>query len=1191
MAWRWRTMPSGAIRPAASIGLPPALSPEERATLLSALYTELAAGSSTDFAMAVARRAVARAHTATELDWALPVLITRGEPEQVVLPPRTVAGAVGRRAKDETVGWVKSTLSGAVSSVVLFLVGLTLFRLGMSGSPSLSFSIVSPFALYASFKALVLELSTFREYFLLGAAFAFLLLTAASFLLWRRRQRLAHVAAGHDRLFFDILTPVSGLRSVSFFGMATLTLLGAFVYQQYLWNVLLPIDDDALGIAITRDAAAATFSAELADSLFAGGQTRDVVIRELPVKFDARDTDKARSLGKRIGAEAVVIYRSEESPETGRDEYVAYVVFTDPTVGFSVASAGNPVGTGPDAGSRSGAVVDVRDGVAIPVLRTEQMTELVDAAAGIIAYQESNFRDAITHLRRVPLDDDPNTGIVAYYLARALALDGQVEQATPLLDRSIAFYEERSAAPGGLGPQDMLILVEVYMQRGRAERFDNNWDGALTWFHKGVSLREALLARADDLEHPADVPAVFARLYAELADVYRIKGDSEQHRFWSVRAGQEADAIRAAAASDEDTAALNQEATARFVAGDCVNALAVAELAIKADPKGIDPYIAASTIAMFQGRDDLAVSYIEQLFIERPEEPRAYQQLTYYYWLRVIAKDGYFEPAYLDDAESFYREILATDPTNPVALRLLANASEWRADSEMTDLSALLSGDTLSYAKSQELWRNDPERFAAALSATASAIDQRRTIATELAPGVVNDELALAQAYFNRQRLVYGSLVGRYGLPMDDAMQADGAQLLADAQQIRTWTARAIAGGEGVTRLQQLQGWSLFLKSIDREWGWYAFFLQDSATATTLQAEYEAAFASAKALADSEPLTTPDELAVGAQIYITGAFVAYAFENDDAKYQEYQNIARNYSAKELEERAASVATVDTICGEERERLAGNAAEEDNDLAGAAAHYEAALALNPTHLPSLIDAAALAGRQGNYAQAATYAQRAADIVPQRTEPWSRLALATMALGDTDRSDAAWSQLLALSSDQPPQERMHTLQDVVSGLRALLREQPALAPAIAARLTLLADAAEQLEPVAGTTYQLPALYANIAQVALWADEPALAEPWLDQALTLDPHQPLAHTWRAIAALVQGHSATTEIEAAIADTRDPLWDTSSSVNANLLLGMMTSEVNQYVDRFPERAGLVTPLQDAIAAEQAAIAAAGSS
>lgn len=55
-----------------------------------------------------------------------------------------------------------------------------------------------------------------------------------------------------------------------------------------------------------------------ADSFYTQGQASEIDVRELVVAFDAFDTGRARDLGARINAEAVIICREDEAPATSR---------------------------------------------------------------------------------------------------------------------------------------------------------------------------------------------------------------------------------------------------------------------------------------------------------------------------------------------------------------------------------------------------------------------------------------------------------------------------------------------------------------------------------------------------------------------------------------------------------------------------------------------------------------------------------------------------------------------------------------------------------------------------------------------------------------------------------------------------------------------------------------------------------
>lgn len=68
--------------------------------------------------------------------------------------------------------------TGVLLSLATFLVGLIIFRVTTAGTIRLS--ILNPVAMFDSFKRLVLELSTYQEYFLLGTAGLLLALTAGT---------------------------------------------------------------------------------------------------------------------------------------------------------------------------------------------------------------------------------------------------------------------------------------------------------------------------------------------------------------------------------------------------------------------------------------------------------------------------------------------------------------------------------------------------------------------------------------------------------------------------------------------------------------------------------------------------------------------------------------------------------------------------------------------------------------------------------------------------------------------------------------------------------------------------------------------------------------------------------------------------------------------------------------------------
>lgn len=476
---------------------------------------------------------------------------------------------------------------------------------------------------------------------------------------------------------------------------------------------------------------------ELADALFAEGQSEKVIVRELPVRFAAADTDEARAVGERIGARAVIIYRERETD--GITEYIAYVVFTDSTVGLSVAGG---------EGAADGDVAltpQVNEGVAVPALKTSTIADLVGAAAGIIAYHDGEYGAAVTRLEAVADDDDSaDSGIINFYLGSAYAYESRDDDASAALDRSIAYYEQRVADGERLGPQDQLVLARVYSGRGRIENHRDNAAAAIGWYEKAIGLREGLLARAVDLERPSDVYTTFARTYAEMGDMYRLQGDDEEATFWAQRARDEAVSV---GNDDSDPQALVDRGAALFFAGDCGTAVSTLERAIERDPDNIDALNNLATFHLIQGDFAPALAGFERILELQPGDVTAREQIAYSFLLRAFSSDDYFEPSHITDAERIFADILEDEPTNREAREQLANLASWRSSTAQIDTNATIIGDTLTTTKSQTLWDTDPAQRELAMTAIADLIEQRRIIATELQPDSIPAQLDVAGAY------------------------------------------------------------------------------------------------------------------------------------------------------------------------------------------------------------------------------------------------------------------------------------------------------------------------------------------------------------------------------------------------------------------------------------------------------------
>lgn len=1167
--------------PSALVAVPGDMSQAARATFLAALYVALAAAEPIDRATALARRAVSKAHGVSPLGWARPVLVTRRPPSPIVTP--LGGGTVGRvtdKVKEHTFGFALDCLSGTASSFLMFYIGLILYRIGVSSSGQFDFEAASPYAIYQSFKGLIVELSTYQEYFLLGAAGLLASLTVFIAYLWLRDRQIAP----EEQLGWAarLRGPLSSLRTVSFLAVATLTVLGAYAYQQYLWRVLLPIPPDDLGIAITREAAAASFSGQLADALFTQGQSQQIVVRELPVNFDASDTGKARALGKRIGARAVLIYRADQHGNNGKTRYIAYVVFTDPSVGLTVGGQPAKTTTGLQAGSANQAtMVQVKDGVDVPALQTDTVTGLVDAAAGIVAFDDGRYRDAINHLQQaLPTDPNaPNTGIVNFYLGRSYDLDGQSGPAAAAYERVAAFYERRQKAGESLGPRDELVLAKADYQRGLLAALDSQWVQANAWYQKAVALRADLLARASGLDRPAEVHVTYSLVYTGLADIARATGKPEDETFWAGQTEDEVTAI-AATAGVNDARAYVEQSSSLFFIGDCVGASAALDKALVLDPANVEALSNAAIIAYSQGNVPIALDRVNEIIRSRPNDVGA--RNLYAMLLSMQGMGGtsgsYVEPTYLAQAATTYQEILKLDPTNVGAHDGLADLAYLRGSWAVMDLTAVMSGDQVSQAKSQATWPDDPARRQQALDAYADEIEQRRVIASTLRPGNPSDEVALAQAYVHRQLLVYTTLLYLKAHGAD--IQSAGAQVVSDNAQILDWTGKVLAQTSGATRLERLQAWHLRINSLSNAWGWYAFYVQDKAQAQSLQTEYVQQSKAALAYVEQAAPTTPDEASAMAQIYLNYSVVA-VIEHDDKAAQDAKDKFQTLFTQSFNNQAASIQHLTTYCREVREQAAGEAALAQGDLKGARGDFEAAIKANPKHAPSLNDLSWVLYQQGDVKGAiaqATAGTRAGSALPPL---WSNLGLYQLVAGDASARDAAYTQFLTIVGKLPPQERMSYLGAALKDLRDLLDKQPGKAPRIIAVLPTFQHGLDSMVADGKGTYQYPALYTALGGIALYADDPATAETLLRRAIALDPHQAVARTDLALAVIAQGHDPAPEIAAAIKDAQDPIWSGIGNGETDQLTAIAT-EVLRYTQRFSQRSDRAQQITAAVTAER---------
>ncbi len=1127
--------------------LPPTIDVKRRDTFLRALLTRLALGDTIETATVAGRRATASEQDATPADWAGPVLLTTTLPGTVV-EPEEISTILGRRVMEHTVSWVQDALSGVVTSAIVFLVGLVLFRLGFSSSNSFELDILSPISLYQSFSALMIELSNYRQALLLVVSGILATATAiVAYLWWRNRVIDPEEATG---LVARFAGPLSRLRTLTFLAVATLTVLGSYGYQQYLWRVKLPIPGDALGLAVTRAGQSDDFQQRLKATLADPGSVQSVVVRELPVEYDAGDIDTARQVGKRIGAEAVIVYRTEE--REGQTGFVAYLVFTEPRLGRTFLSRTPTVLTGANP-APAPATTRIQEGIAVPILRASSLDALAEAGAGLVDYQAGRIDRAIAHLERARASGIGGTdaGLVDFYLASAYALDDRSAAARTTYTAAATAYEER-ATTERLGPQDELVLVTTYLALGNLSREAGDWPTALQWLHKAIAHRDELLARATGVDRPSDVNEVYARVYGELATVNQATGDREEELFWAKRTDDELQTLAAAVADTDRTGLVRLSAT-RLAVGDCIGAVDAVNGALAIAPGDADALLNAAAIAYLQSDVQSARNHLTGVPAGDPLGVRAHDALGLLSTLAAIdGFSGYAEPTFLADTRAILEPIASP---STLALQELGAAGSWQGASALQDLTALYGGDAITAAKSRVEWSTDPVRRQTAIDAYSHAI----TRLTELAarrPGDPTVATALTSAYAGRMSAFTSG--------------QDAANAIADAEAVRVWADKVLAEGSGATRRDRLAAWALSLEALNE-----LARLDANPPSDVLLRSIE------RATNEAQSAAPADDLEASAVRAIYDEVIHYA--TTVAANPEQAAQAQTARASVAGPSPVAQSLLRTVCQEERDRLAGDALLAAGDAAGAQTSYESALATNPRYAPALIGLSAARERQDDFAGAVTHATTATEVAPSSVEAWINLGVAQLAEGNAPQRDAALDRFFALTSEQPDQVRTSHLRLGIARVRDLLDRRPNLAVSVREVIPRFQAALDRLPDDGG--YQLAARYAELGSLALTADDAATAEALLRRSLELDPHQAPALTDLATSELVQGRDASAEIAAALGEPDDPLWS-RAGVEKVTLLTRMKARLDDYTRRFPDRARTLAVLIEPVTTAHAALA-----
>jgi tetratricopeptide (TPR) repeat protein len=488
-------------------------------------------------------------------------------------------------------------------------------------------------------------------------------------------------------------------------------------------------------------------------------------------------------------------------------------------------------------------------------------------------------------------------------------------------------------------------------------------------------------------------------------------------------------------------------------------------------------------------------------------------------------------------------------------------AAGWEGETNQQDVTALYGGDDLTAAKSRVEWSADPVRRQAAIDAYGRAIDRLTALAARR-PNDPTVEAALAGAYAGRMDAYAAGVAGG---------NQDGALVAADATAVRNLAEKVLASDSGATRRDRLAAWALTLEALN-DLQLYGG-AQTGVSADAVQQTID------QATGDAQTAPPADDAEAAAMRAIYDEVYRYA--TAIAPNPSRAAAAASARAAVVGPSAADQALLRTVCGEERDRLAGDALLAAGDAAGAQTQYESALKANPHFAPALIGLSAAHERQGDTAGAVAQATAATTAAPNLPAAWRQLGVAQLAAGDAADRDAALATFFGLVAGEPGQIATADLRQAIAELGDLLGRRPELASSVQQVIPQFRTTLDGTPDDGG--YQLASRYAELGHLALMADDAATAEALLRRSLDLDPHQPIALTDLATAVLAQGHDATAEIHAALDESQDPIW-TAAGIAEPVLLDRMRTRVDDYTARFPDRVAAVVPLTDEITAAEAA-------
>ncbi|MDQ5823454.1 MAG: hypothetical protein M3441_04480 [Chloroflexota bacterium] len=1092
--------------------------------------------------------------------------------------------------------WILDTAKGIVTSTATVLFVLVLVQLGLaSEGQDLSFDLFSPYEFWKSFSGLVVQWSQWNEWLLLSLALGTLGVTVGLFVWWRRhlaREAAAKVPAPTERkskrrsLYFRVQSSLRSMKGVSAFGMISAILFGAYFYQQYLWNVELPVPEGQIGIAFTRQVGNSLARDTLAESLRLRqmGHGDQIVLRDLPVSFDPKDTAQAQRFARRIHAHAVIIYNEVRTSSGGgrvamrvpgvaspaqqaADErrFVAYLVFADPSLGIEI-----PV-TQEGAGGQPGDLsVRTKEGLEVPRLEGTDTTRLMEAAAGVLMYDRDRYPAALAHLQNAVANGglgNSSDALIHLYMGNSYYLLNQNDKAAEAFDNAIRAGESISQP----GVQERLVLAQAYTNRAQLYFFTYELEASETLLRKALRIKETL----DQDETALANPTIFRQLhemagnaYLRLLDIALINKDEDARQLWSGRVGEEA---RALASRTDDSRAMSAAVRFLYRSGSCEEAYVMAYRQLEKDPNNANLHRSLASLATLRDESVLSLEALQErkaLLKINPSSLPDLHHLLLRYSLNATSSDT----GYLDKVKETTDAILAVDSTNVEAIErylstvdvagtfdLLLMLTDQHNMEALADFSPYLEGtggmaalmdpafgyspmgDTRTLRKVLAEQMQDPETIERMLAIKEGARPYLVRWAEEADPDTA--EPIIYKARYARSMDSYVGLYSSLGGLVEQEVQDRVWQRAFD-------DATAVLESDRNPAPRQLAEAHTNLSTLYRDSYLQKFLEQNKEAAGEMLTRALEHSRSARELIDNNPpeSPTPGELNLDLMVYndyVVAAYFAtfyYDWVGDAAKVDEYTELHKSLSARSSELQVDASKPIglnydyfksltcagDNLLKQGTEALQAGEFERAVELL---TDYQGKYAHDPVGAWSL----ALAQyRNGDHAAALETLDRASESSGDLPTLWGKKAVVLLAQGNAEDARQAFTEFSTRLESEPIEVRVRELVALGHDLQQLARDSQDSREGVAALLPDVRRYIDALpeDDVAGEGAQMILALDSLGAASTWAGDYVGAREFLQAAVEINEDYVPARANMALTLLASGDAkgAASEYDSAL-------------------------------------------------------------